>query len=143
MDDANETFYADSAHDDEKKSKLKEDKQNEKKLKIQDFSDEDLHSHAERASNADLQKIVQHGRNPKLREIAKHHLTKRKEKPNKEDQNSLYDLMILEDNDSEHHYSNDENTIHFDKEIDNHIAQKLNEHGIKYLIKSKEKTNNK
>jgi 8-oxo-dGTP diphosphatase len=121
-------------HSDEKNGALKTEKGKEK-LKIQDFSDEELELHAHRSSVNDLQKIVKEGRNPKLRELAQKHLATRSAK---ETEHSLYDIMVLEEKEGDHNYATDENTIHFDKELDSEIAEKLNKHGIKYLINSSE-----
>lgn len=122
------------SHADDKASALKTEKGKEK-LKIQDFDDKELEAHAERSSVSDLQAVIKDGRNPKLREIAMKHLATRKAKEN---EHSLHDLMILEETGDEHTYSKDKNCIHFDDQPDDDIIEKLNKHGIKYLIHSKE-----
>lgn len=120
--------------DNEKNSGLKTEK-GKQKLKIQDFTDEELDDHANRSSASELQKIVKEGRTPKLREIAQKHLATRKAKEN---EHSLYDIMIMEDVEGEHNYSSDENTIHFDKEIDPEFSEQLKKHGIKHKVVLKE-----
>lgn len=124
-------------NDDKNKSSLYEEKQATKQ-KIQDFSDEELDTHAERASLEDLQKIVKQTRHPKLRETALKHLANRKAK---ESENSLYDLMVLEEHEDDHDYMDKRNTIHFDEEPDEALIQRLNFHGINYLVNSKEINN--
>lgn len=119
---------------DERKTGLSVEKQ-AKKMKIQDFTDEDLDKHAERSSISDLQRIIKDGRNPRLRDAAIRHLATRKAKEN---EHSLYDLMLVEDVEGDHQYVTDENTIHFDKQPDDDVLRKLDKHGIKYLVNSKE-----
>lgn len=120
------------AHADDKPSALKEDL-NGRKLKIQDFTDEDLERHAERSSISDLQNVVKESRHPRLRDLAMKHLATRKAKEN---EHSLYSLMILEDADEKE--PTDLDTIHFDDEPDQELIEKLHYHGIPYLISSKE-----
>lgn len=119
-------------HADEKQSALKEDTKG-RKLKIQDFTDEDLERHAERSSISDLQNVIKESRHPRLRDIAMRHLATRKAKEN---EHSLYSLMMLEDADEKE--PTDLDTIHFDKEPDQELIEQLHQHQIPYLISSKE-----
>lgn len=110
------------------------------KLILNKYTDEELENHAHRSSMKDLEKVIKEGRNPRLREIAAKHLATRQAK---QKEHSLYDLMIVEESDQEHHYSKDENTIHFDKQPDDDILASLNAHGVKYIVHPKEKEEQK
>ena len=64
------------------------------------------------------------------------HLATRKAKEN---EHTLYDLQILEDSDQQD-FTKDKNAIHFDSKPDDEILERLNYHGIKYIVHPKELT---